>query len=75
MLEATVEAPHNIETYDARDSEYCPACGHTWAFGGPAHYFDCRYFALDDDRDEEPLVRMWATKRDAAVMSWLHINL
>ena len=35
--------------------ESCPECGHSWKEDGPAHFNDCRYFCLDDDRDEEPL--------------------
>jgi hypothetical protein len=33
--------------------ERCSECGHLWTDSGPAHYADCRYFSLDDDRDEE----------------------
>lgn len=33
--------------------ERCSECGHLWTDDGPAHYADCRYFSLDDDRDEE----------------------
>jgi hypothetical protein len=25
-----------------------------WNDVGPAHFADCRFFCLDDDRDEEP---------------------
>ena len=31
----------------------CPECLHVWDDGGPLHFHDCRYFSLDDDRDEE----------------------
>jgi hypothetical protein len=41
--------------FDAEVQENCPACGHSWKEDGPAHFTDCRYFCLDDDRDEEPL--------------------
>jgi hypothetical protein len=40
---------------DAGVQENCPECGHSWKEDGPAHFTDCRYFCLDDDRDEEPL--------------------
>jgi hypothetical protein len=40
---------------DAEVQENCPECGHSWKEDGPAHFTDCRYFCLDDDRDEEPL--------------------
>ena len=33
--------------------ERCPECGHTWTDEGPAHFVDCRYFCLDDERDED----------------------
>lgn len=36
--------------------ERCPECGHAWNEVGPAHFTDCRYFSLDDDRDEDPMV-------------------
>jgi len=38
------------------DIERCPECGHRWNEVGPAHFTDCRYFALDDDREEDPLI-------------------
>ncbi len=38
------------------ESERCPECGHAWNEVGPAHFTDCRYFSLDDDRDEDPIV-------------------
>ena len=41
--------------FDAEVQENCPECGHSWKVDGPAHFNDCRYFCLDDDRDEEPL--------------------
>jgi hypothetical protein len=37
----------------AEEQERCPVCGHEWADLGPAHFADCRYFCLDDDRDED----------------------
>ena len=37
----------------AGERERCPECGHIWNEVGPAHFTDCRYFSLDDDRDEE----------------------
>lgn len=41
--------------------ERCPECSHTWNDVGPAHFTDCRYFSLDDDRDEDPMIlpREW----------------
>jgi hypothetical protein len=41
--------------FDADAPENCPECSHSWKDDGPAHFPDCRYFCLDDDRDEEPL--------------------
>ena len=38
----------------AVEAERCPECGHMWNDVGPAHFADCRFFCLDDDRDEEP---------------------
>jgi predicted nucleic acid-binding Zn ribbon protein len=52
MLEATVEAPSNGEVYGATEGESCPECNHVWFLDAPAHFTDCRYFSLDDDRDE-----------------------
>ena len=52
MLEATVEAPYNGEIYGVTDGESCPECSHVWFLDAPAHFTDCRYFSLDDDRDE-----------------------
>ena len=37
----------------AGERERCPECRHIWNEVGPAHFTDCRYFSLDDDRDEE----------------------
>jgi len=37
----------------AEERERCPECGHVWKDVGPAHFADCRYFSLDDERDEE----------------------
>ena len=34
-------------------TDHCPECLHVWDDGGPSHFHDCRYFSLDDDRDEE----------------------
>ena len=42
--------------FDTEVQESCPECGHSWKENGPAHFNDCRYFCLDDDRDEEPLL-------------------
>lgn len=43
-----------LNTHD--QIERCPECGHSWTEVGPAHFADCRYFSLDDDRDEDPIV-------------------
>ena len=45
---------------DTEVQENCPECGHSWKEDGPAHFTDCRYFCLDDDRDEEPLQLLWS---------------
>ncbi len=42
--------------------EHCPECGHPWYLEGPAHFTDCRYFSLDDDRDEEFPIRSWEAR-------------
>ena len=47
-----MEAPYNEEIYGATDGESCPECNHAWFLDTPAHFADCRYFSLDDDRDE-----------------------
>jgi hypothetical protein len=36
--------------------ERCPECGHVWNDVGPVHYTDCRYFWLEEDRDEDASV-------------------
>ncbi len=51
-----MEAARDEHLYGLEDGEHCPECSHTWALDGPAHFTDCRYFCLDDDRDEEPPV-------------------
>ena len=63
MQEAAMGAPRNTETFGLEDGEYCPECCHDWTLNGPAHFTDCRYFSLDDDRDEEPPVPQWVTRR------------
>jgi len=63
MLEATVETPRNGEAYGEREGESCPECNHAWILQGPAHFTDCRYFSLDDDRDEQPSVLLRGTGR------------
>jgi hypothetical protein len=57
--------------FDAEVQENCPECGHSWKEDGPAHFTDCRYFCLDDDRDEEPLQRLRGTIgiRDLSLLS------
>ena len=44
--------------FAAEVQENCPECGHSWKDDGPAHFTDCRYFCLDNDRDEVPLRRL-----------------
>jgi hypothetical protein len=62
-LEVAVETPPcNVETYGERDGEHCPECNHAWTPKGPAHFTDCRYFSLDDDRDEQPSIPLWVTR-------------
>jgi len=49
--------PLQIEhTFGIEDMEDCPECYHAWFLTGSSHFSDCRYFSLDDDRDEEPSV-------------------
>jgi hypothetical protein len=67
MQEATLGVPRNKQTYGLQDGEYCPECDHPWTLDGPAHFDDCRYFSLDDDRDEEPPVRLWVTRREMVI--------
>ena len=38
--------------------DHCPVCGHAWRERGAAHFADCRYFSLDDDRDEETMLNV-----------------
>lgn len=54
MEAAATAAPILTQSYGAEEGEYCAGCMHPWTFDGPAHYSDCRYFSLDDDRDEAP---------------------
>jgi hypothetical protein len=63
MQEITLAAAHDKLTYGLEDGEQCPECSHTWPLDGPAHFTDYRYFSLDDDRDEESLVRLWPAGR------------
>ena len=67
LLEATVKTPRYEGTFDPKEGEYCPECNHAWSPDGPAHYSDCRYFSLDDDRDEEPADYLWAANREMAI--------
>jgi hypothetical protein len=53
---AAMAPPIPMPSYGAEEGEYCPSCMHPWTFNGPAHYSDCRYFSLDDERDEGPWV-------------------
>ncbi len=59
-----MEAPREDLIYGLEEGEHCPECSHTWNLEGPAHFTDCRYFSLDDDRDEESAVRPWVTGRE-----------
>lgn len=54
-----MEATRDEQLYGPEDGELCPECSHPWTLSGPAHFTDCRYFCLDDDRDEEPSVALW----------------
>jgi hypothetical protein len=67
MVEDILEALCNEVTYGAKDGEYCPECGHAWTFDAPAHFTDCRYFSLDDDRDEQPSVLHRVTRRQIVI--------
>jgi len=52
--------PRGKQLFPATDElERCPICGHEWADRGPAHFTDCRYFSLDDERDEERSRFVW----------------
>jgi hypothetical protein len=62
MPEATMGAALNKEIYGFEEGEFCPECSHQWTHDGSAHFADCRYFCLDDDRDEEPPVPSWVTR-------------
>ncbi len=44
------------------EDERCPSCGHAWEDRGPAHFADCRYFSMDDDRDEDRSGFVWNRK-------------
>jgi hypothetical protein len=67
MQEATMKAARNKEIYGLEESEYCPECGHVWTVDGSAHFVDCRYFCLDDDRDEEQPVTSWVAGREMVI--------
>lgn len=32
---------------------HCSECGHAWVYDEPAHFADCRFFALEDQQDED----------------------
>jgi len=57
-------AGRDKQTYGFEEDEHCPECSHTWHLEGPAHFTDCRYFSLDDGRDEEFAVCLWVTGRE-----------
>jgi len=59
-----MEAARDEQIYGLEDGEQCPECSHTWNLEGPAHFTDCRYFSLDDDRDEEPSVPLSVAGRE-----------
>lgn len=60
----TMEATRDEQIYGLEDGELCPECSHTWTPRGPAHFTDCRYFSLDDERDEEPAVPLSVTSSE-----------
>lgn len=62
-----MEAPRDEHIYGLEDGEHCPECSHTWTLDGPAHFTDCRYFSLDDDRDEEPPVCLCIAGREMVI--------
>jgi len=64
MQEGSMAAARDKQTYGLEEGEYCPECSHTWNLEGPAHFSDCRYFSLDDDRDEESAVHLLVTGRE-----------
>jgi hypothetical protein len=36
--------------------ERCPECGHAWDDVGPVHFADCRFFWVEEDRDDDAIV-------------------
>lgn len=36
--------------------ERCPECGHEWNDVGPVHFTDCRFFWVEEDRDDDVIV-------------------
>jgi hypothetical protein len=66
----TMEAARDEQVYGLEDGELCPECSHTWTLSGPAHFTDCRYFSLDDDRDEEPSVTQWVASYEMVIDRW-----
>ena len=54
--ETHVDRPVEEVQVVVEEVERCPECSHLWNDVGPAHFTDCRYFSLDDDRDEDPMV-------------------
>jgi hypothetical protein len=63
MQDIAMAAAHDKQSYGPEEGENCPECSHTWPLDGSAHFADCRYWCLDDDRDEESSVRLWAPRR------------
>jgi hypothetical protein len=62
-----MDPSHNVRTYGAGAFDYCPECNHAWALEGSAHFTDCHYFSLDNDRDEESFTRPGITEGDMAI--------
>jgi len=36
--------------------ERCPECGHEWNDVGPVHFTDCRFFWVEEERDDDMIV-------------------
>jgi hypothetical protein len=36
--------------------ERCPECGHEWNDVGPVHFADCRFFWIEEERDDDMIV-------------------
>jgi rRNA maturation protein Nop10 len=61
-IKAQMTTQRETSGFGMDSCEHCPECGHAWYLDGPAHFADCRFFSLDDDRDEEVPMAGWEAR-------------